>query len=977
MYDHQKIEKQWQARWLEKKQTHTPDEKKGQRNFYVLVEFPYPSGNLHAGHWYAFAVPDIFVRMKKMQGFNVLYPIGFDAFGLPAENAALKRKLNPREWTYGNIDYMRAQLKTMGASFDWSREIITCDAEYYKWTQWLFLQFFKKKLAYQAATAVNWCPSCKTVLANEQVAQGKCERCEYEVEQKKMKQWQLKIRNYADKLLDGLDKLNWPEEIKESQRNWIGRSQGTLIKFQTTNNTRLPDGEELQTNSNSQTLSSKYIEVFTTRPDTLFGATYMVLTPEHELIANLKSQIENWHEVEKYIKRAKSKTELERQESKEKTGVELKGVKAINPASNEEIPVWMADYVLASYGTGAIMAVPAHDERDFEFAKKYDLPIKEVVVKKIGERKKGAIHRNGVFGVIKNNNKILLLFHRRTGYWRLPGGVYEKSENDIEALKREVKEETGYINLEIKDYLGQIEANYYALDKTELRHRYAKGYLLTLRDKRKVKLSEEESERFKQEWLDPKDALKKLESNPEPWGEAEFVRRLSDQSELCFTGEGIAVNSEKFDGLETEEFKEKITKWLEEKGLGKKATTYRIRDWVVSRQRYWGCPIPIIHCAKCGAVPVPEKNLPVELPDIKDYKPTGDGRSPLAKAKSWVKVKCPKCNSGAERETDTLDTFVDSSWYCLRYIDPDNKKEFAGKSKMKHWLPVNFYSGGAEHTTMHLLYSRFWMKAMHELGLIEFNEPYIKRMNRGLILGPDNRKMSKSRGNVIDPDEYVKALGADTVRMYLAFIGPYHEVGAYPWNPKSILGIRRFLDRVWDLITQINLRMKSRNNAKIRKGIGKDSQRYSRITHQTIKKVTEDIEAFKFNTAIAQLMIYVNELIKFRNNNLLIINYQLLITLLAPFAPHFAEELWEKLGYNTSIFTEKWPKYNAKLARIEEIELVIQVNGKVRDKIKAAADVSEAEAKNLALSSARIKLLLKTRPKKIIFVPGKLINIVS
>ncbi len=796
-YNHKKIEAKWQKEWAKRKLYKTNDSVKGKENFYTLVEFPYPSGNLHTGHWYAFSVPDIFVRAKRMQGYNVMFPIGFDAFGLPAENAAIKRKLNPRAWTYDNIDYMRKQLHAMGASFDWSREVITADPEYYRWTQWLFLQMYKKGLAYQAETSVNWCSHDKTVLANEQVIAGKCERCGATIEQRTMKQWMLKITRYADSLLDGLEKLNWPNEIKEAQRNWIGKSEGARIKFYLKN---IP----------GQIDKKHFVEVFTTRPDTLYGATFLVISPE---IAKKWIDV-GWKtspKITEYIKKAFSKKELERLEgNREKTGVDS-GITAINPGNNEEIPVWVADYVLGSYGTGAIMAVPQHDERDREFAERFHLSIVD--------------------------------------------------------------------------------------------------------------------------------------------------RPLVDKNEVV------------------------------KKVHGEMTAQYRLRDWVLSRQRYWGCPIPVIHCKTCGVVMVPEKDLPVKLPEIKDYLPTGDGKSPLAKAKKWVETSCPQCNGKAERETDTMDTFVDSSWYFLRYCDSKNSKKFVDAKKMKQWMQIDMYSGGAEHTTMHLLYSRFFMKALYDLKLVEWDEPYIRRMNRGIILGPDGQKMSKSKGNVIDPDEYVKKLGADTVRIYLAFIGPYNEVGSYPWDPKSILGVRRFLDRVWLLGLKLLDENSRRGRAARNKSLplARGDKEFSdnslqaqteRLLHKSIKKIGEDIVAFHFNTAISQLMILMNEMEK---TNVSQEFFETFLKLLAPFAPHLADELWHQLGnpIAKSIHQEAWPTFDPKLLEEDSYDLIVQVNGKVRDKFTVPINISQKEAERLTLSREKVKTILGGgQPKKIIFIPKRLINIV-
>ncbi|OHA88001.1 MAG: leucine--tRNA ligase [Candidatus Zambryskibacteria bacterium RIFCSPHIGHO2_01_FULL_43_25] len=838
-YDPKTIESKWQDRWDKQNLHKTSDGKKGKDNEFILVEFAYPSGDLHVGHWYAFSVMDIYARFKRMQGKNVLFPMGFDAFGLPAENAAIKNKQNPRKWTYENINYMRKQLRSMGAMFDWSREVVTSDPEYYKWTQWLFLKLFENNLAYQAETTVNWCPSCKTVLANEQVTGGHCERCGHEVEQRKMKQWQLRITDYADRLISDLEKLDWPEPIKDSQKNWIGKSEGAEISF------------KLKASS----FKLPVVKVFTTRPDTIFGTTYLVLSPEKalEIIQGNKELarpndlgrpvgrgITNKEEIESYIKKAKGKTELERQENKEKTGVEIKGVKAVNPANKEEIPVWVADYVLGGYGTGAIMAVPAHDERDFGFAKKFDLKIKPVI--------------------IPGNKQVLNTL--------IPEGLPEPDDNNYKSA--------------LFILLGRLAESPTAL-------------------------------------------------------------------------EGRLVNSGKFNGRDSREVIPEITKFVG----GERKTTYKMRDWVISRQRYWGCPIPIIHCNKCRAVPVSEKDLPVILPDIEDYLPTGDGKSPLAKVTNWVNVKCPKCGSEAKRETDTFDTFIDSSWYFLRYTDPNNEKEFASKEKMKAWIPVDFYSGGAEHTTMHLLYSRFFHKALHDLGLVNEPEPYVCRMNRGLILGPDGNKMSKSKGNVVNPDDYVERLGADTVRTYLAFIGPYNEVGSYPWSPDSIIGVRRFLERVWKLKDHLEPKANDEVETKL---------------HETIKSITEILRSLKINTAVSFLMEFVNKAEKSGVNKN---QYETLLKLLAPFSPHITEEIWHDIGNEGSIHEEKWPEFDPKKIEKSEVTIVVQVNGKNRGVISAKAGIDEESVKSLAIALPEIKKWIESgEVKRVFYVKNRLINIV-
>lgn len=824
-YNHKDIEKKWQEKWKQEKLYETLDKVEGKENFYTLVEFPYPSGNLHIGHWYAFAVPDIFVRTKRMQGYNTLFPIGFDAFGLPAENAAIKRGLDPKKWTYENIAYMEGQLQSMGASFDWSRKVVTADPEYYKWTQWLFLRFFEKGLAYKKTANVNWCPTDQTVLANEQVVSGKCERCGTEVVQKDLEQWFFKITDYAERLLSDLENLKWSEPIKEAQKNWIGKSEGAEISFQLIS-------------SNQQPATS--IKVFTTRTDTLLGVTYLVLAPEHREIENFKSKIENWEEVEKYIDEVKKKTEIERTRVEKdpstgsgqaKTGVELKGVKAINPATGEEVPVWVADYVLGNYGTGAVMAVPAHDERDFEFAKKYNLQIKEVI--------------------------------EPPTIYQIPGRA------SIGRLPEEIK-------------------------------------------------------------------LK---------------------SEGVYSREGVLVNSGEFDGLESEKAREKITD-----KFGKKVTKYKLRDWLLSRQRYWGCPIPIVYDPEGKPHPVPAEHLPWLLPED-DIDFTPKGQSPLSSSNELKQRVESIFGKGWTPEFDTMDTFVDSSWYFNRYVDPKNDQAFASKEKMQNWLPVNRYSGGAEHTTMHLLYARFFHKALFDMGLVNEPEPFVDRMNRALILGPDGQKMSKSKGNVIDPDEQVKSVGADTVRMYLGFIGPYNEAGQYPWDIGGVVGIKRFLERIWRLVYKSEIKPKEEN------------PKIQNLLHKTIKKVTEDIENFKFNTAISSMMILMNELEKEAEVPRVV--SEIFLKLLAPFAPHMAEELWSGLGHKASIHLEDWPKYDEDKIKDEKVTIMVQVNGKVRANFEAEVGITENEAKNKALSLPEVvKWMGESEPKKVIFVPNKIISFV-
>ncbi|MBM3257667.1 MAG: leucine--tRNA ligase [Candidatus Nealsonbacteria bacterium] len=795
-YDHQKIEKKWQEYW-EKNGFYKAEDFSKKPKQYILIEFPYPSGDgLHVGHCRSYSALDAVARKKRMEGFNVLYPIGWDAFGLPTENYAIKTGIHPKTATEKNIANFKRQLKSLGLSFDWSREINTTDPKYYKWTQWIFLQLFKKGLAYQAEIPINWCPSCKIGLAHEEVVDGKCERCGAQTEQKTIKQWLLKITKYADRLIEDLDKVDYLEKIKTQQINWIGRSYGTEADF------KLVDSRES-------------IIVFTTRIDTIFGVTAVVLAPEHPLVLKITKD-EQKQEVLKYIEESKKKSEFERTElEKEKTGV-FTGSYCLNPLNNEKIPIWIGDYVVATYGGGAVMMVPAHDYRDYDFAEKYGLEIREVI----------------------------------------SGG---------------------------------------------------------------------------------------------------------DISKEAFADYGTLINSGPFDGLSSGQAIKKITEWLEKKKVGKKTIQYKLRDWIFSRQHYWGEPIPIIHCPKCGAVPVPEKDLPVELPYVEKYQPTGTGESPLAKIEEWVNVKCPKCKGSARRETDTMPNWAGSNWYYVRYLDPDNDKEIADRKKLKYWMPVDWYNGGFEHTTLHLLYSRFWYKFLFDIGVVPGTEPYKRRTSHGIVLAEDGRKMSKSFGNVVNPDDIIKSFGADTLRIYEMFMGPFDQ--AINWNTQGVRGVYRFLDKVWKLHYKVDLDSKVKN------------QELERLVHKTIKKIDEDLESFKFNTAVSALMILANSLEK--EEKISSVYYSLFLILLAPFAPHATEELWSNLGNKGSVHKQVWPKYDKKLIKDETITLIVQVNGRVRDKIAVEADISEEKAKELAISSQNVKKWIQNKEiKKVIFIPRRLINIV-
>jgi leucyl-tRNA synthetase len=930
-YDHRVIEQKWQKKWKETAQYRTENRVGGKENEYVLVEFPYPSGNLHVGHWYAFAVPDIYARMRRMQGKNVLYPIGFDAFGLPAENAAIKRGLDPREWTEGNMATMMQQLESMGNSFDWSRFIKTCDPEYYTWTQWLFLQLYKKGLAYKKKSTVPWCESCKTVLANEQIVHGTCERCSSEVTQKELDQWFLKITDYAERLLADLDTLDWPEEIKQAQREWIGKSEGGEITFSI-------GGEQIA--------KEESVTVFTTRADTLFGVTYIVLAPEHELLDTLKEGIENWDEVSAYRTATAQKKELERKEQKEKTGVEVKGVFAINPANGEQVPVWVADYVLASYGTGAVMAVPAHDERDWEFAEKYGLPMCSVIVP----------NRNKMLGVgvLLKTKKGTYLFQKRDGNaLRHPnkitafGGGIEKAESIQDCAIREMQEELKIsISSEELHYVGVAESH-------NQPDNYIAMYVVKNVDKNSLSLQEGENivELTLHEVLENEQAT-------------EFTRqvaqRLIDESVFYYTSEGVLTGSTEFSGLSSEEAKTAITTHVG----GKLTTQYRLRDWLLSRQRYWGCPIPIVYDPEGKPHAVPDEHLPWLLPQDADVTPTG--KAPLATSQELRERTERIFGVGWKPECDTMDTFIDSSWYFLRYLDPRNAKEFASTAAQDAWMPVAFYSGGAEHTTMHLLYSRFFHKALFDMGLVRDSEPYTRRMNRGLILGPDGQKMSKSKGNVVDPGEHVDRVGADTVRMFLAFVGPYNEVGHYPWDLGGIAGVRRFLERIWNMRERVVCPSPY---------VGGGGEGVLHTLHHTIKKVTADALQHKFNTAISAMMVLVNTLEK--EARIAQDTYETLLRLLAPFAPHLTEELWEAMGHTTSIHAEPWPQHDeTKLAR-DTMTIVVQINGKTRGTIEVASGATEEDilVQAKAHDGAARHLAGKTL-KKEIYVKGRLVNLV-
>ena len=935
-YDHKAIEAKWQKQWADanlfKTATtpRTPEDK-----MYLLTEFPYPSGNLHVGHWYAFAVTDIFARYMHHIGKDVLFPIGFDSFGLPAENAAIKRGLNPKDWTYSNIEFMEGQLRSMGTMFDWDKKVVTSDPEYYRWTQWLFLQFYKKGLVKHEKTHVNWCPSCKTVLANEQLEGGVCERCGSAVEQKEMMQWNIEITKYADRLIDDLDAVSWPEHIKEAQKNWIGRSSGTFFEFPVSN-------------------FDKSIKVFTTRPDTFFGVTYVVLAPEHSLVQELKPQISNWTEVETYVQNANKKTDLERQANKEKTGVRLEGITVTHPATQEQIPVFISDYVLAQYGTGAVMAVPAHDERDFEFAQKFGMSIKTVIEPITGTPLGNEEKRNSIVALVENpvDGKVLSInWGPQLGGILLVGGGREEGEDPIECAKREILEETGYQNVELVAQSELIHHHYRAHSKNVNRDISAIGLYFKLINEEQVaqQLESDEEQKFTVEWVE-KDQLESHIKDPlHAYVFGKFVRGK------IYTGKGILTTSQSFDGISSDEAAEKITE-----KFGQKATTYKLQDWSVSRQRYWGCPIPMIHCQKCGTVPVAESELPVRLPEMEKIEMHDDGKSPLAHNEGWTKVSCPSCGGDAERETDTLDTFVDSSWYYTRYTDPQNQTEFASREQLATWMAVDFYSGGSEHTTRHLLYARFVYKVMHDLGLVPQSEPFIKRNNRGLILGPDGEKMSKSKGNVIEPDPVVELVGADVVRSYLAFIGPYGEAGSYPWDPNGVVGIRRFFERVYALMDKIATR---------------DSVETSLAINTLLKNVRTDFEQLKFNTGLSKIMICVNAIEKsdFSKHT-----FGQLLIVLNSYAPHLAQELWIESGHTGFIHNETFPIADEAVLAHQSIKIAIQINGKTRSVLECEPGTTKDEIIMRAKADPEVSKWLEGKEiLKEVYVDNRLLSFVT
>jgi len=993
-YSPQKIEAKWQKRWSkddkiwavedQAESRHVPGEGNKKRKYYCLSMFPYPSGEgLHVGHVESYTATDIYSRYKRMQGFDVLYPMGWDAFGLPAENYAIKTGVHPAKTTAERIAKFKKQMKSLGLSYDWNREIDSSSPDYYRWTQWFFLFLYKRGLAYRAKGKVNWCPNCKTSLANEQVVAGHCERCETEVTQKYLEQWFFRITNYADQLLTDLAEVDWPNSIKETQRNWIGKSTGAEIIFEIK---KVGRGKEklLDANcfSNIEIAAEfkKYptiakIKVFTTRPDTLFGATFVALAPDGEVIKKVEKFVRNKAKLKAYQLTASRKNELQRTElNKQKTGVCLDGLVAVNPASNHAMPVWVADYVMGNYGFGAIMAVPAHDERDFEFAFRHGLPIERVIYQENSQLAYLDLSyvRNykEILPRIQEKFNVNFLTLEKNGF-SLSSKISGKPYGIVVELgdEKAVEEYVKIIQPELKKnlwseivggkYISFVFTNEVLKDDSaenvaSVKKLLQEGYGLLKKRKK----------------FDPRLALLKnvLEHKnfvPDfiPW----TIPVKSWKDLVCYAGkDGHIYNSANLSGMSVERGFEKAVQWLSEKGIGREAVSYRLRDWLVSRQRYWGSPIPIVYCDKCGVVPVPEKDLPIKLPRNVDFMPTGE--SPLKNLKSFYETKCPRCGGPARREVDTMDTFVCSSWYYYRYCDPDNDKEFASQEKIRRFMPVDLYIGGAEHAVLHLLYSRFFTKVLNDAGYVDFSEPFKKLRNQGIILGPDFNKMSKSKGNVVNPDDIVAQIGADSLRIYEMFMGPLEEMK--PWDTKGIQGARRFLEKVWGL----QEKMLSSRGAGVVKV--EEKLRNKKILHRTIKKVTDDIESLSFNTAISQMMILVNEW-----KNAAAIpkgDFQKFLRILAPFAPHIAEELWEVLGNSASVFYERWPIANPEFLKSDEITIVIQINGKRRDSISFSSSPAEEEVREKILELPKVRKYLKGKMiRRWVYVPGKIVNIVT
>jgi leucyl-tRNA synthetase len=942
-FDHKAIEAKWQQDWVEAgiyKTTENPDKPK----CFVLDMFPYPSGEgLHVGHPKGYIATDIYSRFKRMTGHEVLHPMGWDAFGLPAENYAIKNKVHPRVAVEENVHKFKQQLEKLGMDYDWDREINTTDPEFYKWTQWIFIQLFKKGLAHESYEPINWCPGCQTGLANEDLeADGTCERCDSVVEQRPMRQWVLNIRAYADRMLADLDTLDWPEHIKEAQRNWIGRSKGAEIDFKLS--------------------VDETVTVFTTRPDTLYGATYIVLAPEHALVTKHRAAISNWSEVEAYIKNATNKKEMDRlDDTKEKTGVLLEGITATNPANGEAVPVYIADYVLASYGTGIIMAVPAHDQRDFDFATKYGIEIKQVIVTCANDTNNPP--QAGMEEVVRDT-VIVHLKNKATGKYAvldwhgslegittaIMGGI-EDGQTPQAAALAEISEEAAIFGVTItKQAMWITGAKYCASHKKQNRCAHSYAFLAEVDDLRSQGvIPEAEQALHTLAWVEESDVHTRL--TPDHQKQVWDILHTDE----ALVGNGYLMNSGELDGMDSEAAKSFIV----EKVGGRMTSTYKLRDWVFSRQRYWGEPIPIVHCEKCGSVTVPEDQLPVVLPEVENYEPAGDGQSPLATIDAWVNTTCPTCGGPGTRETNTMPQWAGSSWYYLRYMDNKNPDAMVSKEAEEYWAPVDVYVGG-DHAVRHLIYARFWHKFLYDEGVVSTLEPFQRLEFLGFILAEDGRKMSKRWGNVINPDDIVELVGADTLRVYEMFMGPFENTIA--WSQDGLVGARRFLERVYGL------------SEHVMDGDAVESGTTIRQLHKTIKKVREDIEDFKFNTAISAMMIFLNVAEKEGLSN---DTYNAFLRLLAPFTPHISEELWREHGKPKSVHLAPFPEYDTDLTKDAQLTIGVQINGKVRGEITIEPDATEKKAVDKAKESKQIKAKLSEGTIiKTIYVPGRILNFI-
>ena len=930
-----KIEEKWQKYWEEHKSFEAITGS-AKEPYYILVEFPYPSGSgLHVGHVRSYTAQDAMARMMRMQGYNVLFPMGWDAFGAPAEQYAIKNHIHPKEAVKENIKTFKRQMQTLGFSFDWDREFSTTDPEYYKWTQWQFLEFYKHGMAYKDTVPVNWCPNCKTVLSNEDAAGGVCERCGTQVVQKEKSQWMLRMSDYSEDLLKGLDDTNFAEKVKLGQINWIGKSIGAEVTFKI-------DGHEEE------------FTVFTTRCDTLFGATYCVLAPEHKLVDVITTEDKKL-EVEAYKEACLLKNEMERTElNKEKTGV-FTGAYAINPVNGAKIPIYISDYVLASYGTGAIMAVPAHDTRDYEFATKFNIPIIQVLEEVTGTPHEVETKKNSIIAILYDeaNDKYLTVNWHEMGGRLFIGGTIKEGETALDCAIREIKEETGYKDIELVHELPKINHHYYAYNKDKYFNIESTGFLFKLVSNAQDEQNLDDDEKFDLEWVDKNTIMAEVNDGLH---KKTFEYALAPGA---MEGDGIHINSGFLDGLNKEDAISKMLEFLEENNCGKKQVNYKMRDWIFSRQRFWGEPIPMIYCEHCGWQPMHEEDLPLLLPDVAEYEPTDNGESPLAKITDWVNTTCPKCGGPAKRETDTMPNWAGSSWYFLRFMDPHNDKKFAGMDAMKYWRRVDWYNGGMEHTARHLLYARFWVQFLYNIGLVPSKEMIWTRVSHGMVLGSDNQKMSKSKGNVVNPDDIVNEFGADTLRVYEMFMGDYQS--DCPWNTDSLKGCKRFLDKV------IRLKDKVVDGDNYSKNLEK-------IIHKSIKKVQNDLVTMSFNTAISTLMILTNAYDELEN--ITREDYHVLLTLLNPIAPHITEELNEELGYKP-ICESIWPKYDEAKTIDDEKEIGVQVNGKLRASIKISINEDEESIKSKALNEENVKRHIDGKEiVKIIVIPGRIVNIV-